>query len=470
MRVPPDKRGLLNTVLTNSTFDTNASGTPVSRILPHFGADFFDSMFVKRSSVEERLLFIESLKASDQKRYRRFIDSYKNIQRLVSDFLGDDSSDSFSRNFELIKKALLEYSIVVQLQVDSEETAFQVFEVLNARGLDLSQADLVKNKLLNIAKDQKSATNTFGNWEDAANAVRSLEELDFILAVFFNQLAFHDPCKASYLYKTFCDETMPKIGALQYSEGLKKSCEYLRDTLLAIGLDPAPGRDVQKLVSLKDKYSLLLLIACANLAYNGEDHQRVLKAAHHFSFRAMKVQRIGLGAFQSVITEAARKIAGGDVDGAIESLKDASPDSSFEDAFAEISVGNTMGFYIMEMFEHHKAKGAGLLPLPQGANQHIEHILPKRPNAADWPNWDLATEHPNFVDRVGNLTVLEADINQKIKHKSFTFKKSHYAKSKLHYASTAEEYASPSGEWSKESIVKRQQDFAALASTVWAIV
>jgi len=44
--------------------------------------------------------------------------------------------------------------IAVQIRIDDEDNAFEIFEILNARGIDLTLGDLLKNLIFRKLKDK----------------------------------------------------------------------------------------------------------------------------------------------------------------------------------------------------------------------------------------------------------------------------------------------------------------------------
>ena len=63
--------------------------------------------------------------------------------------------DEFKQfDFAKLKKVanVLRQAVVIQAKVDNHESAYHLFEVLNARGKDLEISDLLKNHILNMIR------------------------------------------------------------------------------------------------------------------------------------------------------------------------------------------------------------------------------------------------------------------------------------------------------------------------------
>jgi hypothetical protein len=100
--------------------------------------------------------------------------------------------------------------------------------------------------------------------------------------------------------------------------------------------------------------------------------------------------------------------------------------------------------------------------------------MPKRPTESDWPQAFNSVNHPLYVNRIGNLLVLEADKNQYIRNKSFGVKninseKKDYQNSKLTLPATVSTFLED-GEWTFKSIEDRQRSLVeSFADTVWSL-
>lgn len=154
-------------------------------------------------------------------------------------------------------------------------------------------------------------------------------------------------------------------------------------------------------------------------------------------------------------------------------LENAIPDAQYINDFESASfTPAAYAFYILEKIETYIAGGAGLAPLPHSPHQHIEHILPKKPKPADWGHIKIDDGFPLHLNKLGNLCILEANINKKIKNKSFQFKDTN--KDSKDYQNSA--LALPkgikrhlvNGHWTYGSIKQRQVALVAYyAKQVW---
>jgi hypothetical protein len=237
-------------------------------------------------------------------------------------------------------------------------------------------------------------------------------------------------------------------------------------------------RDIERLRdSLANKYALLLIIAATDrVAIDSADYAAVLRLAHHFAFRRFIIERASISTYTSEVVEAGREFAGG---GSLiqlaNSLNEKSTNAAFAARFREASARNNKeGFYVCEMIEHHLGSSAGMLPNPQSPTQHVEHIFPKKPESGAWPPVPPDKLLDDYVNRFGNLLVLEGDINRRVKNHSYAIKQSNpegldYSHSALKMPHQLGPFEKDGG-WSFESIVERQNWLVAqFAEAIWGL-
>jgi hypothetical protein len=93
---------------------------------------------------------------------------------------------------------------------------------------------------------------------------------------------------------------------------------------------------------------------------------------------------------------------------------------------------------------------------------NLEHILPRRPTDADWP--DFAPEEiPQWTNRLGNQTLLKKSQNKLIGNKPWATKQPILQRSELTLTKTAA-YATT---WDKGAIEARQRELARMAVKAW---
>ena len=173
-------------------------------------------------------------------------------------------------------------------------------------------------------------------------------------------------------------------------------------------------------------------------------------------------------------------------------LKNQINDTQFEAQFAKHSERRVkIQYYILGKLEIQRLGGGkGVVPGDHhSAKNHIEHILPKRLSSAqgranEWP-WARANpeKHRNLVNRLGNLLVLEGDINRSVNNHEFSVKqKGQYKKNKSGNINQIKCYKDSAlywpqeicnvkkwHHWTEDEIDARQKIMAKDALGIWSI-
>ena len=157
-----------------------------------------------------------------------------------------------------------------------------------------------------------------------------------------------------------------------------------------------------------------------------------------------------------------------DVDDVVNYMKSLTPDSLFKKNFKEFTTKSMpLAYYVL--FNLEKYLKPGVQPLPHSPKQHIEHIMPKKPSMArnrqhEWNHVRHRAEYMDYVNRLGNLMILESNINSEIKNKDFDIKLKGYKDSSLYYPGMI---VANYTEWDFSSIENRQELMSNTALNIW---
>jgi hypothetical protein len=99
---------------------------------------------------------------------------------------------------------------------------------------------------------------------------------------------------------------------------------------------------------------------------------------------------------------------------------------------------------------------------------HLEHVMPQNPSGA-WLKLKKQDEdmYEEYLNRIGNLTLLQDKLNQSASNKDFkTKKKEYYSKSRLF---VTKEHFKNYNQWGYDSIQKRQEEIMKLVNNIWKV-
>jgi hypothetical protein len=222
---------------------------------------------------------------------------------------------------------------------------------------------------------------------------------------------------------------------------------------------------------------------------SGADFEASARLVRNFLLRELTIGQRDTASVEKNLIAAAKDVAVGGLPLLSGALQKTSNSDIFLRNFSErAEVRPKIQFYILFSIEEYLCRSQGLQPFPHSLRQHIEHIVPQKidklmpTGLAAWPYWKDRRRalHERYLNRLGNLLLLEADINTSVKNRSFTekltgihqlrrgsTKKRGYSDSSLRMPKKLAKSVAASFE--KDDIDRRQRVLAKLALRVWSL-
>lgn len=446
--------------------------------------DFFLDIVVHPTSREDRERKLSSYDRNKLNTVkRRIFDCAVFFMGKLNDHLGDPGLPDFDQKVQQFSLTILYLVTVLKVVVAKSGLAYTIFETLNTRGLELTQADLIKNEILKRSSPDPMSG---GSVRDRAlnSWVKMLERLpdedseptDYIRHYYVSR---HDYVKKSALFDTIVRSLdTPPPTASEFVSDLEREADAYQK-ICGISTTGKPTTDeyiteINSILKVTASYPILIAGAAVfNIA--DPDFQSLTKVVRDFCFRFFTVGSGSPERMEQIAGQAARELRQNKKLAAVYTmLQSYSPDAVFEEDFSNFRTKTSaLGFYIIRQIEIHLSRGSGVVPFKQSPYQHLEHIMPQRPSGSDPSQWAHVrndTRYSEYVHRVGNFLVLESDINQRVKNKTFADKKTDYSRSRLLLPHNVAGGAYlTSGDWDFDSIVSRQKDLATTALKVWSL-
>lgn len=355
------------------------------------------------------------------------------------------------------------------ITVSDELNAFKVFETLNARGVQFSSSDLLKNYIFSVADTNKLHGTLIeeieAKWAHIMDILRDSQISDF-LRIYWNST--HKTVRKNQLYRTVRNEIRNPAQAFSLLRDLERNAHvYMAlkdpyDELWQRNPDIKENIGLLKLFHVSQPLSLLLS-AYANLSI--KEFASLLSKIVVVSFRYNVICEKNPNEQEVVYNKMALDIQRSKSFDANE-LKTTVfiSDAEFEQIFAYkefvyTSRNNQIAKYILARLEKFES-GASV----DEASLTLEHILPDSPNEAEWHYWD-ELKISQYHYRLGNMTLLEYERNKDLGNRSFTEKKAAYTLSSVpmtkHIAEKKDD------QWTEDDIENRQQKMAAEAKGIW---
>ncbi len=387
----------------------------------------------------------------------------------------DKISGHFKNNRDGAKLAAFVSNVVadrlmfIKIVVDDVLNAYTVFETLNARGLELTTTDLLKNyllsRMLQSSQDQKIAKE---QWQRIIQFV-GLDEFPRFLRYYWNSC--HEFIRKDRLFKTIRDTVQTPGAVFELLDNLERNAAVyaaLNDPNddLWEGNRDARNR-VRELQLFKITQCFPLLIT-AYARFSPQDFEQVLRICSVISFRYNVISNLNPNLQENAYNEAAQKLFKGEIT-TVKDVKRAMKvvypdDEQFAAAFASKTISTRQNKklvrYILYTLENQIAATNRDYEDESGT---IEHILPENP-AQDWESSFEIENQPNFIYRLGNYTLLETGKNKECQNKNYAEKLPKYKTSQFRMTRDLD-YP----EWTPAQLRSRQGQFAKIATAVWRL-
>lgn len=382
----------------------------------------------------------------------------------------------------------------IETVIKSEQYSYEVFECLNARGVGLSAADKVKNNLFSVT--DKSAHQAISDlWTDIGKNVDDQDIGEFLRR---RHIALHAPCK-----KEDVDRQIKTVEIDKAADAKKLVEEWHEDSarLRAImhgqpHIGTKETRDRLEIIFsvLEAGLASIPLLAAAKQFLPGRknDFAECVGLVERFIFRSLTIEQTKTNDLERKLGDAARLLTNAKpVSEFRKYLKSLSDDTRFETEFVKHTQRRAkVQYYILRELETNLlGSGKGVIPGGHAtAKNNIEHILPKSlcKQEARKHEWAWARvnqeKHKGLVNRLGNLLILEGDINDEVGNHEFEVKRGGLFKKKNGKTKTLKCYNNSAlalpkklcnsaewPDWTADSIDKRQAEMAKLALKVWRL-
>ena len=371
-------------------------------------------------------------------------------------------------------QCLINQFILMTVETDDINEAYIIFESLNARGKALETADLLKNHILRKAhNDLSSATET---WNTIIDNLDNIDPTKFIRYYWNSTKKF---AREKDLFKSLRKDISSQSDVntlLSNLRSLSKVCAAILhpDDNKEFDLTELNERllEMQKL----DASSYIPIIFALRLQnYSEEDINEVLKAIETLIVRNFVVSGLVANKYELEFAQIAKSISDKTWPPNSDSSSSKMPtkddilkklyslmvsDEEFINNFRIFnSKKNTVIRYLLRKINNFDINETKIVD--DSNRVHVEHILPKKIND-EWINFN-DEDHETYLWRLGNLTLLGQEYNNRAKNKGFDKKKEIYKKSEIKMTRDLVSI----DDWTTFTIVKRQEDFAEIALKIW---
>jgi len=432
----------------------------------------------------DKALFKAIIKGQDYTTYkdgRRA--SHKNLTNTLIFFENRLSEikkeNGFQGLIEFTQKIITSEFIVMTAEKQSDKLL--LFKTINARGLDLTQSDLIKNevchhigndeaamdeaierwdKLKGIIEDKKGNIDTFifHYINSLENSQELRQELDKKRGVIKWEKKNYPPVPEKYIFEIYSIQ-IKKQTVEKFLEHILSSAEVYVEFI-------QPSNDKIYLNSLKSmnvNKCFPLLLSSSRKISDKKNFTKLCKDIDSLTFRhsILRNDPKELEKFYYDLSDMLENdLNVHEILSKIKAHSNFKDEEKFKHEFIYANPKNSVSKMILSRIVREHSESIDWT----NKDTHIEHIMPQKPKG----EWLLLSdkdkdEYKDFLNRLGNLTILQDKNNIRAKNKNFIEKKEYYKKSRLSITHSLHKYS----KWDYEEIDKRQKDLYELAKNIW---
>lgn len=423
---------------------------------------------------------------------------------------------------------LFNCTTLIRLDTEKANNAYKIFELINNRGLRLSPTDIIKNFLLGHASIvsvdilrearecwkslivsldgietdaffrqylmgilQRKATLSKLIYEFKKYYLTTVKEADILPEYrLFNEL---EECEngeendadenngtdqSTTCSNTAVNKKTSKISIIEFANSLKKSADIYGKIINEAFDNKKINQHLYNLQRIESTPAYTFLLNLFQREIDIKETIQVLRLIESFMLRR-HICEYRTAELDDIFS----KLTGIESKNIVKQVKDSlskyfPKNEEFEEKFATHSFkGNKdRAKYVLEQFEYSFIEDQGEYVINSGNEVHLEHIIPQTISTkkaikeyGDWVSYlgkEALSKHGEYVNRVGNYTLLGQKLNIKASNNPFRAKKKQYKKSNIRLTQKlVEEYST----FKFRQVEKRSCDFAKIARKIWTL-
>jgi uncharacterized protein with ParB-like and HNH nuclease domain len=371
---------------------------------------------------------------------------------------------------------------LITIPVATDEDANLFFESLNARGKELAISDLVKNRLYLETKEQVTRAEQL--WEQMEKDLARRPVPQFIRHYWIAKRATKDSpnVREKHLYRMVAAAIKDNQNeALTLVQDLGRSApDYARISDYSLWLDdPAYGDSFAATLADLRLFRVTqmnpLLLNVIQRFSEATDIAKTFRIVANFAFRYFIIGNQSPGNMERVSASIAYEIRANTYTSpkdVADALRGVNSDPAFRSDFTLASLeAKRIARYTLAKISNYLAKqssqsGAEQITNPDSREVNLEHVLPQSLPAGWRTAFSSGLNPADYVNRIGNLTLLTTKVNSDAADKSFSDKKSiALDKSSL----KINKFFCGVSTWGDQEIEQRQDGLAKTALEVWKL-
>ncbi len=380
------------------------------------------------NTVLNNLEFEDNIKKSElNKKFEE--NTYLRNAYYFKELLNESMENGSISDIDDFVKWFYEHIVLTRIICFEQDSAMQIFQVLNDRGQPLSPIDILKSNLMQeIKQDSEKRKDFITTWDKLVEACKSIEGIDIDLEDFFNMyLEYADPSAS----KKRADKGLKKV----FKDSKKDACEFIYGVSAFMksytDLLKKQDRYIYLLRYLPSRYWVSILTTALYVKYPDFDALKKLLVSYYYQ----------------------TWIAGGTItrikQTSINIIKNVKSNKGVK-TIQELILDNIDSYNTFDQYFYNLWKSSSVYPskwvrpvlalanyfmvdeekpnfIVMDAETQVEHILPQSPKKGSQWNADFNKEKKEeWVNNIANLTLLKRKKNAKALNGDFDEKRKIY--------------------------------------------
>ena len=367
---------------------------------------------------------------------------------------------------KLFANYLLSKVYVVFVTTQSWQSAYRLFNVLNARGMSLSNADLIKNSLFSLLGGHASRSEELEErWLELEESL-GIERLD----AFFGH--HRTALVASKARGSLHEEIEPLIrgtegGPFVFLDAVIKSADNYMQIVDADFTEAATLRALRALSRVEYDEWIPPLLAFLNKPVTNLPESEFAGLLEKITMQNW-VRRLGRTARLTVYYQLISAINEGKT---AEEVRQIFKKNAQNEEFLSLIAGEVYGkpFDAAVLLRLEEADQDESVTKAYSGRLTIEHVLPQSLKDAYWQDRFTVELHQLWLHRLGNLALLCGHKNYKAQYYDFDRKKKIYSDRNKKVSFDITKEVCDRSEWTAAEIKKRHDRLVELAKQTWSI-
>ena len=413
----------------------------------------------------------------DEKEISEAKQNMLNAIKTFKEVFVDENGEVLESKLDEFTKYFLQKVVVVVITTDSFTSAFRLFNVINARGLPLTNADLLKSENLRVISEDKRNIYT-DMWENIEQELGK-DKLEQIIG--FMRTMKQNRKATATVYEEFSKKIFvsePDYIGVNFVEHLKE-IKDLYNKYINEGNIELSSKDnsiyYQNLVRIMRDFIpydewMVALIKFIEKFKNDEDILEFLKVLE----KRIVIEWVNGNSFADRLARVYKILEVIDSSSSLEEIKKSNvfiSDLERTTAYFRNSLDDIEFYskgrmlvpkYILIRLDMEKRNGE---ILDYTNKIMLEHILPRNAKDAYWTTNFTVDEIKNWCNKLGNLVIINGTKNTKLNNKAFAEKVEQYLSKKSDFEITKEVLAL--NDWKIESVAGRQESLMNRALNLW---